>query len=145
MTNPEYPPDVRIEKTATRWTIGAGWAITILVALLGQTIGATVFVMRWSSGISDDISAVDAKVDTVQQNQDDGKERAEERQAQTQKQIAEVITIGRDRNLALDQRIRPLEAQAAATTATLQAINNSLLQLGADVRDLRKSVEEKRE
>lgn len=135
--------DVRLEKIATRWTIGAGWAITLLIALLGQTVGATVFVMKWNGGISASIAAVDSKVEDVKQNQTEGKERAEERQAQTQRQIAEVISIGRDRNAALDSRIRPLEAQAAATTATLQAINNSLLQLGADVRDLRKSIEDK--
>ena len=132
--------EVQVEK----WSIGIKSAITIGLFLLARAVGGAWRLATWSRSFEAKVEAVDTKAETIQQNQEEGIVRAENRQSDLQERIDQVVQVSRDRNIALDARIRPLEAQAAATTATLQAINNNILQLGADVRDLRKSVEEQR-
>ncbi len=119
------------------WSIGIRSAVAIGVFLILQAVALTWWLGSWSGGIK-------SRLDAVQVNQDEAKERADDRQAETQARIDQIAAASREREAVIDSRIRPLEAQSAATTATLQAINNSLIQLGADVRDLRKSLEEKR-
>ena len=131
-----HEDQVLTERQAEKLNIGVWAAGGIMVFLLSQAVVVTL----WLSGIKHSVSLVDQKVEEVQDNQASGQQRAEQRQAATEKRIDEVVTISRDRNTALDARIRPLETQSAATTATLQAINNSLLSLGSDIRDLRQAI-----
>lgn len=131
-----HEDQVLTERQAEKLNIGVWAAGGIMVFLLSQAVVVTL----WLSGIKHSVSLVDQKVEEVQDNQASGQQRAEQRQAATEKRIDEVVTISRDRNTALDARIRPLETQSGATTATLQAINNSLLSLGSDIRDLRQAI-----
>ncbi|PJN96390.1 hypothetical protein CNY89_02830 [Amaricoccus sp. HAR-UPW-R2A-40] len=126
------------ERQIEKSTIGLWAAGGLAFLLVSQAVGLTLYL----SGIKGSVAAVDAKIEAVQSNQVAGQQRAEQRQAATESRIDEVVEVSRDRNNALDARIRPLETQAAATTATLQSINNNLLQLGADMRELGRAMRE---
>lgn len=114
------------------WSIGIKTAVAIGVFLIFQT--AFVVGQFW---------ALKGAVASIESNQADAKERADDRQADIQGQIEAVASMDRSRADALDARVRPVEAQSAATTATLQAINSNLVSLGGDLRDLRQSLDKK--
>ena len=114
----------------------------VSVGVIASALAIAVIIGGGSWGGSDKFARIDASLSRIEENQEAGQERAEIRQANTEDRIDEVVTIARDRNTALDARIRPLEAQAAATTATLQAINNNIISLSADIRDLRNALKE---
>ena len=130
--NPHMLTERQIEKSS----IGVWAAGGLAFFLVSQAVAVTAFLYV----IKSDVRQVSSDVAVVTSNQEAGQIRAEARQAETERRIDEVVVISRDRNNALDARIRPLETQAAATTATLQSINNNLLQVGADIRDLGRSV-----
>lgn len=127
------------ERQIESWSIGIKTAVTIAIFLVFQT----AFVVGQFWALKGNIAEVSGNVDAIQKNQEESKQRADERQDETQNTLSN-----------LDARIRPLETQSAATVATLQGINANLTQQGADqrafasqlqtdLRDLRQALEGK--
>lgn len=130
------------QQQVDNWSIGVKLAIAICVFLVAQGAAGAWWLASWTTNFQASVKAVDVKIEEVQNAQVAAQERAASRQTDIEVRLEQVVTADRERSTSLDQRIRPLESQAAATNATLQAINTSLLQLGQDFRDLRKALED---
>lgn len=148
------------EKQIEQWSVGIKSAIAAGLFLVAQAIAGTTFILGMKGELRDEINdsqetltraltasntqiaALTQQVATVQENQAAGAQRAVDRQRDLETRIEQVITIGRDRNASLDARVRPLETQAAAQAATLTAINQNLVSLGSEFRDLRNALME---
>lgn len=124
-----------------QWSVGIKAAISCAIFLVVQAAGGAWWLGAYTANQNAVNAALKVEIQTIQQNQAAGAERAAERQEELDRRLGEIVQVSRDRNAALDARVRPLEAQSAATTATLQAINNNLIQLGADLRDLRNELQ----
>ena len=124
-----------------QWSVGIKAAISGAIFLVVQAAAGGWWLAHYMATQNAVNAALKVEIQTIQQNQAAGAERAAERQEELDRRLGEIVQVSRDRNAALDARVRPLEAQSAATTATLQAINNNLIQLGADLRELRQAIQ----
>ena len=115
------------EHQVENWSIGIRAAVSLAIFMVLQAITATAFVYS----LKGEMGVLNANVTEIRTNQDESRERADVRQA--------AIEGGLD---AVEARVRPLETQAATTAATLSSINQSLLSLNAEFRDLRRDITE---
>lgn len=100
------------ERQVEGWSIGIKAAIAVILFTVAQAVGLT----WWGATLTASNGEVAKSVQSIQNGLDRN------------------LADDRSREAAIDSRLRPLETQAAATTATLQAISGNLTQLGADQR-----------
>lgn len=123
-----------------QWSSFAKTAALLLIGLIGQTLYLGWTAREWANRMT----TVEAGVVDIRSEQAAGVQRADNRQAELQAAIDDVVQVNRERATGLDARIRPLETQAAATAATLQSIQSSLQSIASDLRDLRRDMQETR-
>ncbi|TPE53085.1 hypothetical protein [Amaricoccus solimangrovi] len=130
----ESPPD-------QDWHVG-GW--TIERRLTVGTVIALVSIIALGAKLYYRVDALEQRAAAIQTEQAEGKERADQRQVDTQRYIDEAVKAGRAAREGLEARVRATENQYAGVSAQLQGLGAQLTGIGADVRDLRKSIEESR-
>ena len=130
MANIDQPPEdwhigsLRVEKRVNISTLLAIAAILVM--------GLKVY---WR------VEALEKGQLDIQAEQQEGKERADARQVETQRSIEGAMQIGRSARDGLETRLRSVENSYSGLSATLQGMSAQLTGIGADVRDLRKTIE----